>query len=84
MKVSPFILALLGWYLMRPPFIKEQKTYNQDAPLAQWTIVQSFDSAESCEKERQGLVSFTAQYNVSVSFAQSLACVATNDPRLAK
>ena len=36
-------LALIGWYLMMPPSKKN------DAPLSEWTISQSYASAEACQ-----------------------------------
>jgi hypothetical protein len=36
-------LALVGWYLMVPPNRRD------DAPLSEWTISQSYPSADACQ-----------------------------------
>jgi hypothetical protein len=50
-------LALLGWYLMVPPIHKSgiltRFWYGQ---LADWSIVNSFDSAKECEDYREKMV----------------------------
>jgi hypothetical protein len=45
-------LALVGWYLMLPPF-KPDKTPDPTKPLAQWDIFKGFDSAADCETFRE-------------------------------
>lgn len=49
-------LALVGWYLMMPPWGKV------NAPLSEWVVYQSFDSAEICAVARKALVDFQANY----------------------
>jgi len=45
-------LALVGWYLMIPPMgLHVEVEYN--APLSQWDMMGSFDSADECEKAYQ-------------------------------
>jgi hypothetical protein len=44
------------WYLMKPPLNPRLQQANEpvwdsDAPLAQWRITKSFDSADQCEAE---------------------------------
>jgi len=52
-------LALTGWYLMLPPDRLAQEgalflyTDNRDAPLTEWLVVQSFDTAAHCEAKRK-------------------------------
>jgi hypothetical protein len=36
-------LALVGWYLMAPPNKKA------DAPLSEWTVGHTYDSAQACQ-----------------------------------
>jgi hypothetical protein len=36
-------LAIVGWYLMIPPNKRD------DAPLSEWTVSRSYDSAEACQ-----------------------------------
>jgi hypothetical protein len=49
-------LALVGWYLMMPPntqgWFSKTKNNDEAAPLDQWTIVRSFDTALMCEHYR--------------------------------
>ena len=42
-------LALVGWYLMVPPAERGGKQLDYHAPLSTWSIMQSFDTAQSCE-----------------------------------
>jgi hypothetical protein len=82
-------VVALGWYLMLPPGAPNAPNFS--APLSQWEISASFDSADACEKMR---LARAGRY-----FARSLGltknphptqqdylahCVATDDPRLAK
>jgi hypothetical protein len=44
-------LALVGWYLMVPPFTAQRAgpvDVDDQAPLSKWTIAGSFDTAEQC------------------------------------
>ena len=113
-------LALVGWYLMVPPDVFNQRwTIDQDAPLSKWQMNGSFDSAQNCQREAmlqseqdrkqarkdRKLVTasdFSAALHSARSDAdigdadfalmsfltwqQSIyaACIATDDPRLAK
>lgn len=81
-------IALVGWYLMMPPWGK------LNAPLSEWVIYQSFDSAEVCAVARKSLVDYqgnykgmamtlTTQSGGNLQFDGSVAtCIATDDPRL--
>jgi len=81
-------LALVGWYLMMPPWGK------LNAPLSEWVVYQSFDSAENCAAARKVLVDYLANYKGmamtlitqsggNLQFDGSVAtCIATDDPRL--
>ena len=83
-------LALVGWYLMIPPFVGHRP--QPEAPLSRWTIYQGFDDAGGCNR----INSLTKEYaqkdiakksplwpemDDALQYAQ---CVAANDPRLAK
>ncbi len=52
-------LAVVGWYLMVPPPGQPRSTGantappNDNAPLNQWTIRNSYDSAQACEAAKQ-------------------------------
>ena len=44
-------LALVGWYFMAPPFDSARNVV-ANAPLAQWQIIASFDSASACQSAK--------------------------------
>jgi hypothetical protein len=48
-------LALVGWYLMRPPG-PNNGAPDFRAPLSQWTYSGSFDSAKDCQRERDSRI----------------------------
>ena len=83
-------LALVGWYLMAPSLGRDGMPLT-GSPLGDWSIVESFDTAESC---KQSLAKTGAQFNFPKGpfnmkdlpegqrmffFAQ---CISTDDPRL--
>jgi hypothetical protein len=87
-------LALVGWYLMTPPWSGPGK-FNDKAPLNQWQQAHAYDSATACEKGRYSTVKNflkghapngdmlnkeTADYNAQLYAAGR--CVETDDPRL--
>jgi len=45
-------LALIGWYLLAPPIAHDPGHWRPKmmAPLNQWIVANSFDSASECEK----------------------------------
>jgi len=84
-------LALIGWYLMVPllPRLSEGEPYLGFlplAPLSQWTIVDSFDSARGCSDAHVRLLRDRVMKNVNdeirIEQAYSARCIATDDPRL--
>jgi hypothetical protein len=79
----------IGWYLMLPPGTANAP--NSTAPLAQWEISASFDSADACEKMRLARAgryfapSLGLKKNPHPTEQDFVAhCIATDDPRLAK
>jgi len=84
-------LALVGWYLMVPP-IHPNFQFDEHAPLSEWTISSSFDSASGCEQARQLVIDSNLKHeveNLSVATQDGNArlyflskCIATDDPRL--
>jgi len=67
---SAAALALVGWYLMRPPLphLKAHATRTDTAaPLSRWTIIGTFATQKECEAHQAN------------PWDQ---CVATDDPRL--
>ena len=91
-------LALVGWYLMVPPIQGNSETdagVILGAPISEWNIESSYDTASECEKglaqlkqdaEQQTFyagVSELDKRNFKLS-RESAHCIATDDPRLAK
>ena len=90
-------LALVGWYLLAPPFAAPY-TPDPTAPLSQWDHEESFDSATKCEDYAADLLKtakakafaardstnpFKAAAFQGFADAQALAqCISTDDPRL--
>jgi hypothetical protein len=75
-------LTLLGWYLMcgRPP---DRTIPNHGTPT--WGIDDSFDTAAECRKYREAFVEQQqAKGDPHALQYAGCACVATDDPRLAK
>jgi len=95
-------LALVGWYLMAPPTLSIDGTSDiktgrwwakTDAPIRDWQILESLDSANDCEGMRTKIVMqgkrnlnrtpSTYPWAYAVASTQA-TCIATDDPRLAK
>jgi hypothetical protein len=87
-------LALVGWYLMVPPLVPQLSEgepylgFLPLAPLSQWTILDSFDSAEECIDAHVKLLRDRVIKNVNdeirLEQAYSARCIATDNPRLKK
>ncbi len=77
-------LALVGWYLMMPPVLKNgERDYR--APLSQWDLQWSYDSAAQCQKASLLRYALRQENGKVVSgYIWSAKCIATDDPRLAK
>jgi hypothetical protein len=43
-------LALVGWYLMMPPINPSTDNERLDAPVSEWVIDSSYDSAQECQQ----------------------------------
>lgn len=78
-------LALVGWYLMVPP-LSADKQIDLDAPVPQWEIEESYDSAQECREAKLWHVEHPGSaapgygaLNQRNGYAQ---CIATDDPRL--
>ncbi len=82
-------LALVSWYLMVPP---PHSSESQPPPLSEWSVYQTFESADVCYFFRTGTASGMVQ-DPPPDFAERFdsrfmdifkqaECVATDDPRL--
>jgi len=71
-------LALVGWYLMVPPFKPnsmpqpsftlpslEARVLNIDAPLSKWEIYVASDSADECEADKTETVKLLNQKTIT-------------------
>jgi len=45
-------LALIGWYLMAPPMDQQTHKVKLDAPLSEFMVWKSFDTARECEADK--------------------------------
>jgi hypothetical protein len=88
-------LALVGWYLMVPPFTDGPQIIDPDASFSKWQVMDSFDTANACRIARDGLRKWADDHkkectdpvriNAYLCVRQIAAdCIATDDPRLAK
>jgi hypothetical protein len=91
-------LALVGWYLMVPPYGSYHKpplgrfTVYTDAPLAEWTVDSGYDKADECNKVQQTFQARGApderkyklgsEYWAVVASLSFAQCIASDDPRL--
>jgi len=66
------VLALVGWYLMMPPFVKvgpgprdpgRDRVPDSDAPLSKWFWAGSFDSVDACQRSQEKEISRTQRRN---------------------
>jgi hypothetical protein len=76
-------LALVGWYLMLPPF--NGKSVDADAPLSKWTVYATSDSVGKREGTRMIAAFKRSQADANMQKELEAAqCVASDDARLAK
>ena len=82
-------LALVGWYLMLPPWVA-QNQFDSHAPFSKWEISGRFDTAEHCRIMRQAAVDWYIDHpkEKEASWNKRLfstgQCVPDDDPRLNK
>jgi hypothetical protein len=89
-------LALVGWYLMVPPYVNRK--LSTDAPLSKWEVYVASDSADECEAlktaslktagqekitGKDGAVTERGAKVIALWFQLSNSqCIASDDPRL--
>jgi hypothetical protein len=76
-------LTLVGWYLMAPPPFPHAKSplaLDDTLPLAQWKLINSFDTAAACKAEARRLGD--SPVDVAAATGNAAQCIATDDPRL--
>jgi hypothetical protein len=74
-------LALVGWYLMVPPFPLQSQWPTTGAPFSQWNHIQSFDTADACENDKAQLYKKVTDSRTKQQMADS-ECIEADDPRL--
>ncbi len=75
-------LVLFGWYLMIPP-TGINGLPNAHAPIVNWSIIDSFDTAQGCAQGQQNFNSGARGARKLMKLRPQSACVATDDHRLA-
>lgn len=83
-------LALAGWYLMVPPYSSGRTgiRFDFDAPLINWQLARSFDSAEDCEAFKLEALKVSTEQGIKRSRKITTSvwsvgdCIASDDPRL--
>ena len=79
----------VGWCLITPPSPSGSSTSQLlgplGAPLSKWTILDTFDTAATCQSERHKRTG-SAQSHQGAELPQLVLsmCIACDDPRLAK
>jgi hypothetical protein len=89
-------LALVGWYLMVAPRSQDHTAFVPSAPLSQWDLIGSYDTAAQCMKVRSESIARVAnkvraigpngkaldEAGTRESSATTIKCIASDDPRL--
>jgi len=84
-------LALVGWYLMAPPWKdSSHKEWLISAPLSQWVVIDEFDTAAECKQNWSYWFNRWIHEKPSKVPAEKEAlyerikgkCISTDDPRL--
>jgi hypothetical protein len=88
-------LALVGWYLMAPPFDRVTLTFRKDVPFSEWDNLHAehmrwdgeFDSENECDEFKTQMVAALQnipRYRGGVLSRQFRLgeCIASYDPRL--
>jgi len=90
--LQPAALALLGWLLLTPPYVRNG-AFDSNAPLSSWTEAAEFKSQAECENYRHhvtpGDFARNGQKGVIDEAAEAKLrlrgqCVSADDPRLEK
>jgi hypothetical protein len=84
-------LALVGWYLMTPPWVGFE-TFDWSAPLSKWYEAEQFKTAAECQNYREHVSAKDLTEKKAVPAGHSAdanaevyrhgQCVADDDPRL--
>ena len=75
-------LALVGWYLITPPFVGNNRMLKPNAPLSQWDVLYILESYSECQETRREFATEDDPGMVLNAEKISYLCVAADDPRL--
>ena len=82
-------VALVGWYLLVPPYKADKHSLDVDASLPKWENFGSYDKAKECTDDRASQINFwydegkNSQYAArTLELLRHSVCMATDDPRL--
>jgi hypothetical protein len=75
-------LALVGWYLMVPPWARVAPRPDEQAPVSKWSNTATFDSAAKCNEALAAHRQQEAHKNPGQRIWISGKCVSTDDPWL--
>jgi hypothetical protein len=75
-------LALVGWYLLMPPWYRNKREPSWDAPISDWRINEGFETADECEDVRMYAKKNIDATTIAGQRAKASVCVSTDDPRL--
>ncbi len=87
MKPHVATLALVGWYLMAPPAVpvgQGMLAWDSTAPLSEWQILYSYDSAADCQAmvKRKLNSAYSRNHPNAERWASQFLCIASDDARL--
>jgi hypothetical protein len=85
-------LALVGWYLMVPPYSEKPIPPTNLPPLSKWSVYRRYNAPDECRYARSAIADgfledappdFLQRFgnNFKSTFVRA-RCVATDDPRL--
>src|ERR1700716_3825206 len=80
-----FAHACSGWYLMSPEALRDSSGTvhaHPEAPLTDWSLIQSFNSAEKCQLAKIEELKYQKKETLIATFIQDSHCIASDDPRL--
>lgn len=90
--LQPVALALIGWLLLTPPYVKNGN-FDSKAPLSSWTDAAEFGSQAECENYRRHVTPKDLARNgqkgaideaAEAQLRMSGQCVSADDQRLEK
>ncbi len=77
-------LALVGWYLIVPPYAANIYSCDQNAPISKWLKFQSFESESACLEYMEMMRSNKGFTRDSPTYYRTIysKCISSDDPGL--